>query len=389
MQYMKYMKMQDLWGIIHQRESRAYFLLIVVTYAYILFSTSFSLPRLLTLVGLGIVYTLTGLFGLEYCLRASSRSIVLAYFVEQIAISSAILFLSQGTAFLLFAPLAAYSVALLPSRWIAPMCGFLLLLLVLVDWSAGQSWRFIMLTFLPMLASLFFVIAFTEALHEEAQAHTALDEAHQRLREYAAKIETLATMAERNRLAREIHDHVGHYLTTITMQLEAARAVLNENPPLARNSIEKAQELAREGLTQIRSSVSSLRTLPTENRSLPESLADLVREAQTDDVAVTLRIPDALPQLSEQVKFTLYRIAQEGLTNVRKHAHADHIELVLDCPQASVLTLRVQDDGIGSHSTTGGFGLLGAHERVQALNGLLRTESQPGQGFLLEVELPI
>ena len=88
------------------------------------------------------------------------------------------------------------------------------------------------------------MIVFTQALLDEAQARAALGEAHQRLREYAAQIETMATIAERNRLAREIHDNVGHYLTTITMQLEAARAVLEENPGRARSAIEKA--LARE-----------------------------------------------------------------------------------------------------------------------------------------------
>jgi signal transduction histidine kinase len=383
------MKMSDLWGVVRQREYRAHFVLIVVTYAYILLSAPFSLPRLLTLAGLGVVYTLTGLFGLEYCRRALSWPIVLAYFVEQIAISGAILSLSQGAAFLLLTPLAAYSVVLLPRRGVVPMCGLLLLLLVLVDWSVGQSWRNILLTSLPMLASFAFVIAFTQALQEEGRAHAALDEAHQRLREYAAQIETLATMAERNRLAREIHDHVGHYLTTITMQLESACAVLEENPVRARSAIEKAQVLAREGLGQIRNSVTALRTLPTENRTLPRALADLVREAQTEDVAVSLHVPATLPQLSTQVKFTLYRVAQEGLTNAHKHAHANHIELILDCPEASRVTLRVKDDGTGSLSTTGGFGLLGARERVQALGGQLCTVSTPGEGFLLEVELPI
>jgi signal transduction histidine kinase len=199
----------------------------------------------------------------------------------------------------------------------------------------------------------------------------------------------MATMTERNRLAREIHDHVGHYLTIINIQLEAACAVLEENPTQARSAIVKAQTLAREGLGQIRGSVAALRTLPTEHRSLPEALADLVQEVQAEDVAISLCAPDTLPQLSTQVKFTLYRVAQEGLTNARKHAHADHIELILDCPHACIVTLQVKDDGVGSLSTTGGFGLLGARERVQALGGQLRAESQPGQGFLLEVELPI
>lgn len=381
--------MRDLWGVVRQREYRAHFVLIVVTYAYTLFAIPFSLPRLSALVGLGIVYLLTGLFGLEYSQRARSWPIVLAYFVEQIAISCAILALSQGMAFLLLTPLAAYSVVLLHRRWIAPTCGLLLLLLVLVDWSVGLPQRTILLTSLPMLAAFAFVVVFTQVLHEQEQTRAALDEANQRLREYAVQIETLATMAERNRLAREIHDHVGHYLTTITMQLEAACAVLEENPVRARSAIEKAQMLSREGLSQIRGSVAALRTLPTENRSLAEALAKLVREVRTEDVAVSLHVPDMLPQLSTQVKFTLYRVAQEGLTNARKHADADRIDLVLDCPQASLVMLRVKDDGVGALSTTGGFGLLGARERVQALGGQFRTESQPGQGFLLEVELPI
>jgi len=173
------------------------------------------------------------------------------------------------------------------------------------------------------------------------------------------------------------------------MQLEAACDVLEANPVRARSAIEKAQAQAREGLGQIRSSVAALRTLPTEHRSLLEALADLAREAQTADVAVCLHVLGTLPQFSSQVKFTLYRVAQEGLTNARKHAHADHIELILDSTEAGLVKLHVKDDGVGSGSATGGFGLLGVRERVQALGGQLRTVSTPGQGFLLEVELPL
>ena len=133
----------------------------------------------------------------------------------------------------------------------------------------------------------------------------------------------------------------------------------------------------------------ALRTLPTENRSLLEALADLVRETQHAGIAVSLSLLGTLPQLSSQVKFTLYRIAQEGLTNVRKHAQAGHIELVLDCTNISFVKLGVKDDGVGATGATEGFGLLGARERVQALGGQLRTVGKPGVGFLLEVELPI
>jgi signal transduction histidine kinase len=383
------MKPHDWWAAIHKREYRSYFLVIIAAYAAILLSLPFSLSRLALLVGLGIVYTLTGLFGLEYTQHVSSWPIRLTYLVEQIVISGAILYFSQGTAFLLLAPLAAYSVVLLPRRGVIAMCALLLLLLVVVDWSLGESWQSLLVNFLSMLASFVFVTVFTRAVLDEGQARTALDEAHQRLREYAAQIETMATIAERNRLAREIHDNVGHYLTSINIQLAAAHAVLEKNPVQAGSAIEKAQGLTREGLSQIRGSVAALRTLPTENRSLLEALADLVRETQHAGIAVSLSLLGTLPQLSSQVKFTLYRIAQEGLTNVRKHAQAGHIELILDCTNISFVKLGVKDDGVGATGATEGFGLLGARERVQALGGQLRTVGKPGVGFLLEVELPI
>src|SRR5689334_224518 len=383
------MKTHDWWAAIHKHEYRSYFLVIIAAYAAILLSLPFSLSRLALLVGLGIVYTLTGLFGLEYTQHVSSWPIRLTYLVEQIVISGAILYFSQGTAFLLLAPLAAYSVVLLPRRGVIAMCALLLLLLVVVDWSLGESWRSLLVNFLSMLASFVFVTVFTRAVLDEGRARTALHEAHQRLREYAAQIETMATIAERNRLAREIHDNVGHYLTSINIQLAAAQAVLEKNPVQVGSAIEKAQGLTREGLSQIRGSVAALRTLPTENRSLLEAFADLVRETQHAGIAVSLSLLGTLPQLSSQVKFTLYRIAQEGLTNVRKHAQAGHIELSIDCTNIAFVKLEVKDDGVGATGATEGFGLLGARERVQALNGQLRTVSTPGAGFLLEVELPI
>ena len=158
------MKMQDLRAVFHPREYRGYFLLIVATYAYILLSVPFSLLRTAALVGLGIVYTLTGLLGLQYSRHMPSWPILLAFFVEQIAISGVILSLSEGAAFLLLTPLAAYSVVLLPRRAVIPMCGLLLLLLVLVDWRVGESWRSILVVSLSMLASFVFVTVFTEAL---------------------------------------------------------------------------------------------------------------------------------------------------------------------------------------------------------------------------------
>ncbi len=266
------MKTRNQLAVFPQRQYRSgLFLLIVAAYVSLLVSIPFDPRRVAVLVGLGLLYTVVGLFGLEYCWRSPSRPIILAYFVVLVVVLGAILFLSLGEGFLLLVPLAAYSIVLLPRRGAVAMCGLLLLVLGFVDWRVGDTWESILLIVLPMLALCVFVVVFTEAVMREAQAHQALGEAHQRLREDSAHIETLATVAERNRLAREVHDNLGHYLTIINVQLEAARAMLDVDPPRARSALEQAQKLTRDGLGEIRGSVAALRALPTENRSLPEA----------------------------------------------------------------------------------------------------------------------
>jgi signal transduction histidine kinase len=384
------MKTRNQLAVFPQRQYRSgLFLLIIVAYVRLLFSIPFGLPRAIVLVGLGLIYTVVGLFGLEYCWRSPSRPIMLAYFIVLVVVLGAILFLSLGGGFLLLVPLAAYSIALLPRRGAVAICALLLLLLGLVDWWVGGTWKSVLLSVLSMLALCVFVVVFTEAVLREVQARNALGEAHQRFREDAVHIETMASAAERNRLAREVHDNLGHSLTIITVQLEAAQAMLDVDPTRTRNALKQAQKLARDGLAEIRESVAALRALPTENRSLPEALSDLVRESQAAGVPTTLLVPGVLPSLSSPVKFALYRIAQEGLTNVRKYAHATHVDLTLDGTEGHLVRLRVQDDGVGSLCITDGFGLIGARERVKALGGQLRTVSSPGAGFLLEVEVPL
>ncbi len=384
------MKTREPLAAFPQRQYRlGLFLLIVAAYVSLLVSIPFDPSRVAVLVGLGLIYTAVGLFGVEYCWHSPHGPIMLAYFVVLLVVLGAILFLSLGEGFLLLIALAAYSIILLPRRGAVAMCGLLLLLLGFVDWMVGDTWKSILLIVLSMLASCVFVFVFIEAMLREAQARQELDEVHQRLLAYAEQIETLATATERNRLAREVHDNLGHYLTIINVQLEAAHAMLDVDAERARSILEKAQELAREGLGNIRGSLVALRTLPTENRSLPEALADLAQESQAAGVPTALLVPGALPPLSSPVKFALYRIAQEGLTNVRKYAHATHVDLTLDGIEGHIVRLRVQDNGIGTLGTIDGFGLLGARERVKALGGQLRTTSSPGSGFLLEVEIPL
>jgi len=222
----------------------------------------------------------------------------------------------------------------------------------------------------------------------EERAHELLNESNRKLTEYAAQVEELATSKERNRLAREIHDSIGHYLTAVNMQIEAARAVMQTDPARAQQALAKAQTLTKEGLAEIRRSVSALRINPMETRPLHEAIELLVEEHRASGLDVNYRIEGTIRPVSAQVEITLYRIAQEGLTNIRKHARATHADLLLNYQDEQHFNLKITDNGAGSTGKGTGFGLLGIQERLKLLGGSLSIQTGEGQGFALLVEIP-
>ena len=222
----------------------------------------------------------------------------------------------------------------------------------------------------------------------EERIRFLLDESNRKLTEHAAQVEELATARERNRLAREIHDSIGHYLTAVHMQIEAARAVLSTDPALAEKSLVKAQTLTKEGLAQVRLSVSALRSNPIKARPLHEAVELLVEEHRASGLDLSYQVLGAIRPVSAEVEITLYRIAQEALTNVRKHAQATHADLVLDYQDSQRVHLTINDNGKGSDESSGGFGLVGIQERLRLLGGTLNIDPGLGQGFTLLAEIP-
>jgi signal transduction histidine kinase len=233
-----------------------------------------------------------------------------------------------------------------------------------------------------------FVVAFTRMAASERDARMALTRANQQLREHAAQVEELATAKERNRLAREIHDSLGHYLTVVNVQIEAARAIFTQDRARALNHLAQAQTLTQEGLAEVRCSVAALRAAPASGLPLIDALAKLIEQWKTAEVGVALAVTGEPRPLTPQAELTLYRTAQEALTNVGKHAHAAHVRLTLDYRDDHTVRLQIADDGCGGADSQGGFGLLGVRERVQLLGGAMRMRAAAGQGFTLEVELP-
>jgi signal transduction histidine kinase len=243
---------------------------------------------------------------------------------------------------------------------------------------------------LATLVGTLFGAVLAELLMREQRARDQLTEAHAQLRGYAAQAEQLATTQERNRLARDIHDGLGHHLTVVQMQLQAARAVLSSDMARTEALLAKAQRQAEEALAEVRRSVSTLRE-PEAARPLPEGLEGLAAESSAAGVPTALEVVGTVRSLPTEAEEALYRTAQEGLTNVRKHAEATHASLVLDYGDAATVALEVRDDGRGAEPDAGatlGFGLLGLQERAARLGGRFTIDTGPGRGLTLRVEVP-
>lgn len=166
------------------------------------------------------------------------------------------------------------------------------------------------------------IITEQKSLHEVERLNNQLSDANRKLREYAVQVEELAIAQERNLLAREVHDGLGHYLTAVNMQIKATQAVLDQDRPKALDALAKAQILAEGALTDIRRSVSTLRDEPTLNQPLPEAIESLLLECRSQGLVAELSTMGNYRIVSPQADFTLYRVVQEALTNVRKHALA-------------------------------------------------------------------
>jgi signal transduction histidine kinase len=253
---------------------------------------------------------------------------------------------------------------------------------------------FATLTFSP---AIIFVVIFVQlaraagdAQREAEQLSSQLEEANRQLRAYAVQAEELATTRERNRLAREIHDNLGHYLTVINVQIRAAQALLKQDAGKAADALDKAQQYTQEGLAAVRQSVSSLRESPLGDRPLSEALTSLVEQLQASGIVTAFEIRGIERPLTPKIALTLFRTAQEGLTNVRRHARASRVDIALDYANLSSVSLTLQDNGVGTQigENGGGFGLLGLRERAQQLGGRILTDSAPGKGFKLLVEIP-
>jgi two-component system, NarL family, sensor kinase len=202
----------------------------------------------------------------------------------------------------------------------------------------------------------------------------------------------LARAEERTRIAREIHDTLAQGLTAIALNIEGALHRMETRPDQARERLERALAMARENLEEARRSVLDLRSAARlEGKPLAEALAGLARSFTSDTGIPVDVLPSRLDRLPLRVESELFRIAQEALTNVRKHAHAGHVEIALRRRGRRVM-LSIRDDGRGfarTRTRPQGHGLIGMRERAKLLGGRLMVSGAPGKGTRVVASVPI
>ncbi len=247
----------------------------------------------------------------------------------------------------------------------------------LIDRSMGSL---IMLLFTLLLAK-----AMSQAIQAQQQLTgllVSLEDSHRQLKEYSIRVADLAATEERNRLARDIHDSLGHHLAAINIQLEKAHAYRQRDPNRAYEALRHAKLTVQDALKDVRESVSSLRD-GGETFSFYNSLNDLIRRMHHSELDIVLEQAGDSSRYSRIKLMTLYRVVQEGLTNVHKHANASQVSITIDFGLHQA-RLELTDNGSGFdvaaweareyEQTT--QGLTGLHERLSLVGGTFSITSQ-------------
>lgn len=278
---------------------------------------------------------------------------------------------------------------------------------------SGESLASIASQALTMFSITGFILLFQHLMGERfrrnrlvkqlAQSNGELEEAHRHLAQSVAQEQELAVLRERTRLAREMHDTIGHALVLISVKLEAAQRLRERDPERCDREIESTKEIARETMTALRASIADLRSPALEHEGINLALSRAAREfALRSNLHVIYTFQADIDLLPKAIEETLWKVSQEAFTNIEKHAHASHVQVCIS-RQDEKLHMQIHDDGIGLPSTLyqsqadnrllynspGHYGLRGMLERIDVLGGHLTLHSGNEQGTTIEIDLPL
>lgn len=224
-------------------------------------------------------------------------------------------------------------------------------------------------------------------LAENDVQYRMIHEQNKVLEQYSQKVEQLTLTEERNRMARELHDTVGHTFTSVIMGMDAVSYLIDAAPEKAKERLDVLRSVTRNGLEEVRRSIHQIAP-----RDSGDTLTQLIAQLSNEFAVHTGTIVEVVtdgeePDSSKQTKLTLIRCLQESLTNAKRHGHAKTIAVRLYFNDAHT-TLTIEDDGIGSADLSAGFGLTAMKERLSALQGTLSVTSSPKKGTTVTCIVP-
>ncbi|MBD2864498.1 sensor histidine kinase [Paenibacillus oceani] len=227
-----------------------------------------------------------------------------------------------------------------------------------------------------------------KVLDENATLYELIREQNKVLEQYASQIEHITLLEERNRLAVELHDTVGHTYTSVIMGMDAVSYLMEAAPEKAKEKLDVLRDVTRSGLDEIRRSIHQIS--PNEDdETVSQRLSRLAREFGTHTgTRVVFRTQGVEANVPKQTRLTLVRCLQESLTNAKRHGMAQSIQISL-LFEPHQLLLEVQDDGKGNEGLHRGFGLRGMEERLSALQGTLQIDSREGEGTTVICKVPL
>lgn len=225
-----------------------------------------------------------------------------------------------------------------------------------------------------------------EGLYEE------LHETHMQLTRYSEGVRQLAVSEERNRVAREMHDSLGHSLTVAVVQLEGAEKLIPKDPERAAGIINDMRAQLKNALGELRTTLAQLRADDPDEvvGNLSMALTELKNNfVQATSLDIGLELPDHMPELNSEQRLAIFRAAQEGLTNVQRHSGATSALIVLK-PEDEGVSLKVADNGGGypKEISDGRFGIQGMEERARFFGGWLKRRNRPNGGAEIEFYMP-
>ncbi len=256
-------------------------------------------------------------------------------------------------------------------------------------WSGESFWTLGTVSIISLAFSIGIGIWISRIIDQSRERADLISELEAARSELGAAHHAQGVMAERERMAREIHDTLAQGFTSVIMLSQSALAELARSPAAAADRLASIEDVARENLAEARALVAAFAPAGLDGSTLVDALRRLAdRFAAETGLAVALDLPPALSGLSRDREVVLLRAVQESLANVRRHAEATSVTVRLTV-QGEDAQVEVTDNGVGfAVSTAAGFGLTGMRHRVQEAGGQLDVDSSPGTGTRVVVRLP-